>query len=737
MQLPSLAAPHRVTVLACVALLSACGGGASPTKSSVRVSMTGFEANAVVPAGVGSLELLVTSPACGGPVIGWEVVNVSPGAAAPPFDLTLPAGQPACFELSAWSGPNTTGELRYHGVTPGVVLAPDGAVQVTITVLPVDPAPPTVATLPAAGISARTAIAQGSVDAGGNPALAWIEWGPTAAYGNTTPVQQVTASPFTMSAPLTGLQPSTTYHYRAVAAGGGQTVVGADVAFTTAAPEAATTVGVDFGAVSPPAVGAPSALRTTKHGVQIAAGVSPGGSATHAYFELAERGVWGRTSAVQALGAGEAQVALSGAFDGLALGTVYWFRAVAVNAGGVTVGAGIGLATNDGAWEAPGPVSADLQGLPSLAALPDGTLLAGGLLPGGAAVAVGGPAGWSAPEVVIPGANAPQVVATVDGRAVVAAFDVSGSTRSLVAAAGAPGAWSTPQVIDQWDSAGLAPRLLTVAAAGDGAVVLVWQRSDSVGGLKAVRWVEGAGFGAPVELDAEPAGRALVAGGPDGRVVVAWNTASLNYVRVREYVPGAGWGPTIRLAEESDQRRPLSDLSVGASGVAVLVWNHVDSTNTFGTMTVSRGTMWGWTPPQPIGPTGIDTVPNAAVAVAADGAAVVAWPVEGGGCQAAWLAVDGTWAAPEAVPLPSCDRPRLVLHPGGNGMLLSQWVDGGGNDVLGALRLYTGFRYWDREPRTLSQDGDAPAAVVLRDGSIAVAFAGVAWGSPVQAAWFR
>ena len=66
-------------------------------------------------------------------------------------------------------------------------------------------------------------------------ASVWFQWGPTAAYGQTTSLQTM-YSPGTFNYTLQGLNPGTTYHFRALAvptAAGGMTVQGFDSVFTT------------------------------------------------------------------------------------------------------------------------------------------------------------------------------------------------------------------------------------------------------------------------------------------------------------------------------------------------------------------------------------------------------------------------------------------------------------------------------------------------------------------------
>ena len=113
------------------------------------------------------------------------------------------------------------------------------AAPITATTTPVD------ATL----TTDSYALLGGIVNPGGNPTTYYFQWGPTTAYGQTTPV--TSAANGTADVPvdfsLDTLKPSSTYHYRLVAqpAGGDAStaVYGADQAFTTAPALALSIVG--------------------------------------------------------------------------------------------------------------------------------------------------------------------------------------------------------------------------------------------------------------------------------------------------------------------------------------------------------------------------------------------------------------------------------------------------------------------------------------------------------------
>jgi hypothetical protein len=96
---------------------------------------------------------------------------------------------------------------------------------------------PTVSTGQAT-VNGLSATLSGFVNPTGAPATAWIEYGPTTAYGlSTTPIStgaQNTAALFIQTA--SGLSPATTYHYRAAIDDGSGPVYGDDSYFVTGAP---------------------------------------------------------------------------------------------------------------------------------------------------------------------------------------------------------------------------------------------------------------------------------------------------------------------------------------------------------------------------------------------------------------------------------------------------------------------------------------------------------------------
>jgi len=135
--------------------------------------------------------------------------------------------------------------LTFHvidqGTDLGVAPSDPAAPVVTGAPLTIDlaattgPQPPQVQTNAATGVTARTATLNGDLTNLGGYASAdvYFQWGTTAAYGNaTTAVTKIATGTFAAS--ISGLEPLTDYHFRAVAGYDSEEVCGIDRTFTTA-----------------------------------------------------------------------------------------------------------------------------------------------------------------------------------------------------------------------------------------------------------------------------------------------------------------------------------------------------------------------------------------------------------------------------------------------------------------------------------------------------------------------
>jgi len=99
----------------------------------------------------------------------------------------------------------------------------------------------------------------------------------------------------------------------------------------------ATSVAVADAASPPTAVtGPPSAVEITS--AVIAGNADPNGTSTSWYFEYGTSPAYGLRSAVHALGAGSATLAVSTSLTGLTPGTAYHYRLIATSSGGTAVG---------------------------------------------------------------------------------------------------------------------------------------------------------------------------------------------------------------------------------------------------------------------------------------------------------------------------------------------------------------------------------------------------------------
>jgi hypothetical protein len=99
-----------------------------------------------------------------------------------------------------------------------------------------DASAPAVMTRPATAIGPTSAVLQGVVNPKDKSTAYTFEYGTTTAYGALSPAASAGKgkSDVPVSYALSGLAPSTTYHYRLVASNDSGTSRGADVAFTTA-----------------------------------------------------------------------------------------------------------------------------------------------------------------------------------------------------------------------------------------------------------------------------------------------------------------------------------------------------------------------------------------------------------------------------------------------------------------------------------------------------------------------
>src|SRR5205807_2449852 len=96
--------------------------------------------------------------------------------------------------------------------------------------------PAVVTTNPATNVLNSSATLNGTVDPHGLSTSVQFQYGTTTSYGSTTASQTKTGNTYqSVSANITGLNASTTYHFRIVATNSAGTTHGGDRTFTTAA----------------------------------------------------------------------------------------------------------------------------------------------------------------------------------------------------------------------------------------------------------------------------------------------------------------------------------------------------------------------------------------------------------------------------------------------------------------------------------------------------------------------
>jgi phosphodiesterase/alkaline phosphatase D-like protein len=196
-------------------------------------------------------------------------------------------------------------------------------------------APPTAATGTASSISSTTATLNGTINANNASTTVTFEYGETTGYGRTATADQspVTGSADTaVSANVTNLNPSTTYHFRVVGQNASGTTYGADTTFDTASADT------------------PVVVTTAVSGITTSSAVSGGDVIEEGNAPVTARGVcWstspGPTIADNSTSDGTGAGAFTSNITGLTPGTTYYVRAYATNAFGTVYGSEFEFAT--------------------------------------------------------------------------------------------------------------------------------------------------------------------------------------------------------------------------------------------------------------------------------------------------------------------------------------------------------------------------------------------------------
>lgn len=232
---------------------------------------------------------------------------------------------PSCTGTSStgagnWSGSCTFAQGgTYHFYCPVHPSVMKGIVTVS------GPAAPVVSTGSATAIGETEATLNGTVNPSEQETSYFFEYGTTTAYGQKTTEASAGSgtSPVEKSAAVSGLMPSTTYHFRFIAKNAGGTTFGTDRTFTTIGPPSATT--------SP-------ASDVTDTAARLNGSFSPGGFQATYFFEYGTTTAYGSKTGPGEAGNGTGISFVSMVLGGLSPQTTYHFQLVAENPAGTAFG---------------------------------------------------------------------------------------------------------------------------------------------------------------------------------------------------------------------------------------------------------------------------------------------------------------------------------------------------------------------------------------------------------------
>jgi hypothetical protein len=177
----------------------------------------------------------------------------------------------------------------------------------------------------ATSVSSSAATLHGAVEPAGTEVTKCVfDYGTEAGALNlAAPCEPATpytgTAPIAVAAPLTGLKPGTTYHYRIAASGPAGTVYSAEQA---------------LGTTGPPTILTANAIQPRQHSVLVQVAVAPHGLDTHYEIEYGTSTAYGSKTPSEDLGSKEEVLYANGQITGLSISTTYHFRLVSSNAEG-------------------------------------------------------------------------------------------------------------------------------------------------------------------------------------------------------------------------------------------------------------------------------------------------------------------------------------------------------------------------------------------------------------------
>jgi len=246
--------------------------------------------------------------------------------ATPTPDQMLGSNSGAVPVSEARSGltPNTTYYFRIVRISSGITTVGE------ILPFTTEQVAPAVATLPASGTTIVSAMLHASVNAFGQATSGHFEYGTDSALAGATSTPDIDLGSGQGAVPLdqniAGLLDATTYYFRAIATNSTGTTQGQILSFTTPG-------------IAPIVVTQP-AEDVMLNGATFPGTVNPNGLATTAHFEFDTDAAFTNATALAnvSVGNGRAATPVTQAPAILEPDTLYFFRIVAANAAGTTVG---------------------------------------------------------------------------------------------------------------------------------------------------------------------------------------------------------------------------------------------------------------------------------------------------------------------------------------------------------------------------------------------------------------
>jgi hypothetical protein len=219
--------------------------------------------------------------------------------------------------------PNT---LYHYRVVAKNATGTTSGVDHTVVTLPDAPSVTTAAT---SALGQSGATLNGTIDPQGAQTSYYFEYSGPGAFSMVSGEAGSGSGSVTVTAPVNGLSPGTSYQYRLIATNAGGTTVGSYQSFTTQPPPP----------TGPPAVATGGSSNLTPTSVTLSGTLDPNGGATGYQFQYGTSAAYGASVGEASAGSGAEPQGVAAGLSSLAAGTTYHYRLVATNAAGTSYGA--------------------------------------------------------------------------------------------------------------------------------------------------------------------------------------------------------------------------------------------------------------------------------------------------------------------------------------------------------------------------------------------------------------